>query len=73
MISDLFVRWTEDECTRNTPGHEGVEDAFLRITGRPLVWNEAKEIDHGDCFEYQFHDVSVWNIHGAYHTIRRIP
>lgn len=66
-----MVIWSEDDCTRNTDGHEGLEQAWLRLFGTPLDMKlQTQTIDHGDCIEHRMPDgISIWNIHGAYYEI----
>lgn len=73
LLRDPDLLWSEDECTRGTKGHEDEVMAWQRLgLGDFPGYAKANEVDHGDCFEYQFpNGVSVWNIHGAYHEIRR--
>lgn len=64
--------WSEDECTRNTEGHESLPGAWLRVFGTPFDWKlKIQTVDHGDCVEHRFpNGISVWNIYGAYYEIR---
>jgi hypothetical protein len=62
--------WSEDDCTRGTPGHEYVGAAWKRLFGTEFdckAWDV--EIDHGDCIERQFGHISVWNVYGAWYEI----
>lgn len=64
--------WIEDECTRGLPGHEYVGEAWQRLFG--TVYSEQKRtafIDHGDCLEWQYGDVSVWCVYGAWYEIKQ--
>lgn len=65
--------WVEDDCTRNTEGHEGLAEAWQRLFGKSYDRKQIiKTVDHGDCMEYQFPGgISVWNIFGAYYEIRK--
>jgi hypothetical protein len=47
--------WVEDECTRHTPGHEGIADAWSKFFNEHDFheqWASVKstEIDGGDSF-----------------------
>ena len=64
--------WCEDDCTSGTPGHESIGAAWKRLFGtRYTDQQPTAVIDHGDCIERQFGSISVWNIYGAWHEIRR--
>ncbi len=46
--------WAEDECTTHDPDHEGLADACLRVTGRPLTdfMLHGTKVDLGDAVSY---------------------
>lgn len=65
--------WSEGDCTRGTDGHEYVADAWKRLFGTVMAdHTPTAKFDHGDEIETHYGDISVWNIHGAYHKIERL-
>ena len=50
----VLILWEEDEYTRNDPDHEGINKAFLRITG--IDCNREKPIAiFGEDSDYAFY------------------